>query len=41
MLTSWVPDLPGTPEPFYLRFGFVPTGDIDDGEVVARYTAHA
>lgn len=41
MLTSWVPDLPGTPEPFYRRFGFVPTGDIDDGEVVARWTRPA
>jgi RimJ/RimL family protein N-acetyltransferase len=34
--TSWVPDLAGTPAPFYLRYGFVPTGRIDDGEVEAR-----
>ncbi len=27
---------PGTPEPFYRRFGFEPTGEIDDGETVAR-----
>ena len=33
--TSWVPGR-GGPEPFYLRAGFVPTGDLDDGEVVAR-----
>ena len=33
--TSWVqhPDGPGV---FYLRHGFEPTGEIDDGEVVAR-----
>jgi RimJ/RimL family protein N-acetyltransferase len=34
--TSWVPDLAGTPEPFYLRLGFEPTGAIEDGEVVGR-----
>jgi len=33
--TSWVPG-PGSPEGFYLRLGFEPTGDIDEGEVVAR-----
>lgn len=33
--TSWVPG-PGGPEEFYLRFGFVKTGEIDDGEHVAR-----
>jgi diamine N-acetyltransferase len=32
---SWVPG-PGSPEGFYRRFGFEPTGKIDDGEVVAR-----
>ncbi|NND75341.1 MAG: N-acetyltransferase [Ilumatobacter sp.] len=34
---SYVP-LPavGSPEPFYRRLGFVPTGEIDDGEVEAR-----
>jgi diamine N-acetyltransferase len=33
--TSWV-DAPGGPERFYTSFGFVPTGEIDDDEVVAR-----
>ena len=32
--TSWV-DAPGGPEGFYRRLGFVPTGEIDDGEIVA------
>jgi RimJ/RimL family protein N-acetyltransferase len=32
---SWV-DAPGGPRRFYERLGFVPTGEIDDGEVVAR-----
>jgi RimJ/RimL family protein N-acetyltransferase len=32
--TSWVPAR-GGPEPFYRRLGFVETGEIDDGEVVA------
>jgi RimJ/RimL family protein N-acetyltransferase len=32
---SWV-DAPGGPRPFYERLGFVPTGEIDDGEIVAR-----
>jgi diamine N-acetyltransferase len=35
--TSWVPG-PGSPEAFYLRLGFEPTGEIDEGEVVARLT---
>jgi RimJ/RimL family protein N-acetyltransferase len=35
LLTSWVPGK-GSPEPLYLAKGFVPTGEIDDGEVVAR-----
>jgi diamine N-acetyltransferase len=35
LFTSWVPG-EGSPETFYLEFGFVPTGEIDDGEVVAR-----
>jgi diamine N-acetyltransferase len=35
LLVSWVPG-DGSPEPFYLGLGFVPTGEIDDGEVVAR-----
>lgn len=33
--TSWV-QARGGPEPFYLDFGFVPTGEYDDGEVLAR-----
>lgn len=35
LLVSWVPAA-GGPEPFYLGLGFVPTGEVDDGEVVAR-----
>jgi diamine N-acetyltransferase len=36
LLTSCVPG-EGTPEPFYRRYGFVPTGEIDeDGETVLR-----
>jgi diamine N-acetyltransferase len=31
--TSYVPG-PGGPGPFYLGLGFVPNGEIDDGEVV-------
>ena len=34
LLVSYV-DAPGGPKPLYERFGFVPTGEIDDGEVVA------
>jgi diamine N-acetyltransferase len=33
--TSWVPD-PHGPGRFYERLGFEPTGEVDDGEVVAR-----
>ena len=33
--TSWVP-APGGPEPFYRMLGFEPTGEVDNGEVVAR-----
>lgn len=33
--TSWE-QAPGGPEPFYLRAGFVLTGDMEDGEAVAR-----
>ncbi len=36
MLTSWVPG-PHSPAKFYLKFGFVPTGDEDDGEIIARF----
>ena len=35
LLTSWVPER-GTPEPFYLGYGFEPTGRIVDDEVEAR-----
>lgn len=35
LTVSWVPGV-GSPEPLYLAMGFVPTGEIDDGEVVAR-----
>lgn len=35
LMTSWVPG-DGSPEPFYLKLGFVPTGEVDDGEIVGR-----
>ena len=35
LITSWVP-ADGGPEPFYRDFGFEPTGEVDDGEVVGR-----
>ncbi len=35
LLTSCVPG-PGSPQPFYEGFGFVPTGEVDEGEVVLR-----
>ena len=35
LLTSYNPD-DGNPWPFYKRFGFVPTGDVEDGEIVLR-----
>jgi len=35
LLTSYVP-IEGGPEPFYRRLGFVPTGDVHEGEVVIR-----
>lgn len=35
LTVSWVP-ADGGPEPFYRGLGFEPTGEIDDGEVVAR-----
>ncbi|MFD9705444.1 GNAT family N-acetyltransferase [Lentzea sp. NPDC059081] len=36
LVTSCVPG-EGTPEPFYRRYGFVPTGEVDeDGETVLR-----
>lgn len=33
LLTSYVPG-EGCPEPFYRSLGFLPTGELDDGEVV-------
>lgn len=33
--TSWGQGK-GSPEPFHLAMGFVPTGELDDGEIVAR-----
>jgi RimJ/RimL family protein N-acetyltransferase len=35
VLVGWVPGV-GSPEPFYLARGFVPTGDVEDGEIIAR-----
>lgn len=35
LLTSYQPG-PGGPEPFYRGFGFRPTGEVDDGEIVLR-----
>lgn len=35
VFTSWVPG-EGSPEGFYLKLGFVPTGELDDDEIVAR-----
>ncbi len=35
LLTSYDPG-EGEPWPFYQKFGFEPTGEIDDGEVVLR-----
>jgi len=35
LAVSWVPGV-GSPEPLYRAMGFVPTGEIDDGETVAR-----
>lgn len=37
-LTVSYGEYPGTPRPVYLRFGFVPTGDIVDNEAYARLT---
>ena len=34
LFTSYVPG-PDGPEKFYLSLGFVPTGEVDHGEVVA------
>jgi len=35
LMVSYVPG-EGSPRAFYENLGFVPTGDIDDGEVVMR-----
>ncbi len=35
LLTSYHPGT-GEPWPFYEKFGFVPTGDIEDGEIVLK-----
>jgi len=35
LLVSFVPDVPGNPQAFYERLGFVPTGNVEDGEVEA------
>lgn len=35
LYTSWV-EGEGGPGPFYIKLGFLPTGEIDDGETVAR-----
>ena len=40
LLTSWVPGR-GSPDGFYLWLGFVPTGQILDGEVVSALELHA
>ncbi|MEV6175692.1 GNAT family N-acetyltransferase [Streptomyces sp. NPDC052015] len=37
LLTSYWPG-DGEPWPFYKKFGFEPTGEIDDGEIVLRLT---
>jgi len=37
LTTSWGQG-PGSPEPFYLGHGFIPTGELDDDEVIARLT---
>jgi diamine N-acetyltransferase len=35
LLTSYNP-ADGSPWPFYERFGFVPTGELEDDEIVLR-----
>ena len=36
LLTSYVPG-DGSPGPFYEGYGFAPTGEVDEGEIVLRY----
>jgi diamine N-acetyltransferase len=38
--TSYVPK-PGGPGPFYLKLGFEPNGEVEDGEVIVIYPLHA
>jgi RimJ/RimL family protein N-acetyltransferase len=38
LLTSYVADVPGSPEPFYRSLGFQPTGEMDGIETVAALT---
>jgi len=40
LYTSWVPG-DGSPGPFYERLGFVPTGEVDEDEIVGRLTLTA
>ena len=40
LLTSYEPG-EGEPWPFYQRFGFKPTGEIDDGEIMLRLSFSA
>ncbi|MFO0931726.1 MAG: GNAT family N-acetyltransferase [Planctomycetota bacterium] len=40
LLTSYVPG-PGSAGPFYLGLGFVPTGEMDGGEIVLAHPLHA
>lgn len=35
LTVDWVPDVPSSPERFYRRLGFVPTGEVHGGEVRA------
>jgi diamine N-acetyltransferase len=35
LLTSYVP-IEGGPKEFYLKLGFEPTGEVDEGEIVVR-----
>ena len=35
LVTSWVPG-PGTPAPFYRKYGFLDTGEMVDGETLVR-----